>query len=132
MVLFEGARVVPSILLFLTLQEVKDDDKRQRAAGGGRYKRLMDSIGALGARGLGYRAPRVSTALMLAHVRTAASVINRSDMPSLRHCLPSSPQALRRAAAWRTKWRRRARRAPRRRSWPPCAPPARRAATASG
>jgi hypothetical protein len=45
-VLFEGVRVVPSILLFLTLQEQKGDDQHQRDAGGGRYKRLMDSVGA--------------------------------------------------------------------------------------
>ena len=41
---FEAARLVPSILLFLLLQ--LDDTQNQRAAGGGRYKRLMDDLGA--------------------------------------------------------------------------------------
>ena len=44
---FEGVREVPSILLFLTLQEDQGNGgQRQRDAGGGRYKRLMDSVGA--------------------------------------------------------------------------------------
>ena len=43
---FEGARAVASILLFLTLNEDPGEGRqRQRDAGGGRYKRLMDSIG---------------------------------------------------------------------------------------
>lgn len=40
---FEAARKVPSALLFLSLEEA--DGLGQRDAGGGRYKRLMDSIG---------------------------------------------------------------------------------------
>ena len=45
-VAFEGLRAVPSILLFLTLQEDQGNGgQHQRDAGGGRYKRLMDSIG---------------------------------------------------------------------------------------
>ena len=42
---FEGLRAVPTILLFLTLQEDESKEQRQRDAGGGRYKRLMDTVG---------------------------------------------------------------------------------------
>ncbi len=41
---FEGVRAVPTILLFLTLQEDQGNGG-QRDGGGGRYKRLMDSVG---------------------------------------------------------------------------------------